>query len=204
MVHGTGIQGEGAADGSWVRRSIAITGAAVLGAVLVSCAPAPGSAGPAGAVLPTPSAGAASADSTSSTAGMAVPTAPKSPREQTVATPASQPVAPHVVKTSSNTVTVLTGTYISTWKDSNWAYTQTDKWYTPVTTTTSYYSDGHRVQGTPTNGKPFYKQTFKVDPIIDLEHPIPIAPATGPPQPPQPPRVDPPQPTAATAPMPPR
>jgi hypothetical protein len=64
-------------------------------------------------------------------------------------------VAAHVVKTSSTTVVVLTATYVSIWKDPTWEYTQTDKWYTPVTTTISYYGDGHRVQGRPTNGKPF-------------------------------------------------
>jgi hypothetical protein len=205
MVH-DGIQTEGVAGGSWVRRSIAILAAAVVGAVLVSCAPASGSTGPAGPAQATPSARAAAPETTSSTTDIALPTAPKSPREQTIpVTPTRQPVAPHVVKTSSNTVEVLTVTNVSIWTDQIYKYTHVEKCYTPVTTVTYYYSDGHRVQGRPINGKPFSNWTRTAAPIIDFEHPIPISPATGPPpSTTRPPRVDPPQPTGTTAPMLPR
>jgi len=202
MVH-DGIQAEEVAGCSWVRRSNAILVVAVLGAVLVSCAPAPGSTSSAGPSLALPSAGAATPGATSSTTGIAVPTAPKSPRERTIqVTPARQPVAPHVVRTSATTVEILTVTNVSVWSEGAYRYTHIEKCYTPVTTVTYYYSDGHRVQGRPTNGKPFSTWTRTADSPIDFAHPIPISPATGPsPSTTTPPRVDPPQPTGTAAPM---
>jgi hypothetical protein len=103
-------------------------------------------------------------------------------------------VAPRVVRTSSSTAVVLTVTNVSTWTEGAYRYTHIEKCYTPVTTVTYYYSDGHRVQGRPKNGKPFSNWTRTAAPIVDLDNLIPIQPAPWPPPPTQPARVDPPQP----------